>query len=164
MPSIRFQSASKSAHTCSSRNNKKIHTEIHKHTHTLSSKNNNNACNTDSYTHTSAYIYTHTHTQQKLQRTPLKEWAPRPTQGPNSAIRWHHEAFAIIFISILVIDICTHSYIYDRQTDNQKQLREKLTHTITWKNSALSALVRAAGAFDSILFFAFYLLSERLNV
>lgn len=122
MPSIRFQSASKSAHTCSSRNNnnnKKIHTDTH--THTTQQQQQQRVQHWQLHSHTRIYTQTDTHTQQKLQRTPFEEWAPRPTQGPNSAIRWQHEAFAIISISILVIDSCTHLYICDRQTDNQKQ-------------------------------------------
>lgn len=84
MPSIRFQSASKSAHTCSSRKNKKIHTNTHTNQQQQRAQ------------HWQLLSHTHTHilTQQKLQRTPFEEWAP--TQGPNYAIRWHHEAFAII--------------------------------------------------------------------
>lgn len=155
MPSIRFQSASKSAYTCSSRKNKKIHTNTHTHKSTTTTR----ATLTATLTHTHTYSHSRSYRERRLRNE-----LPAPTQGPNYAIRWHHEAFAIIIDSRYRY---LYTLVHKRQTDGQSEVthRDKHTHTHdNMENSALSALVRAAGAFDSILFFAFYLLSERLKV
>lgn len=136
MPSIRFQSASKSAHTCSSRKIKKIHSNIH--TYTNQQQQQQRAQHWQLLSHTTTH--THTLTQQKLQRTPFEEWAPPPP----TRTKLRNPLASRGFRNYLNID-SRYRYLYTlvhkRQTDGQSEIthRDKQTHThthahtITWK-------------------------------
>lgn len=145
MPSIRFQSASKSAHTCSSRNNnnnnKKIHTE-HKHTHIQLSNNNNSACNTDSYTHTPAYIHrqTHTHTLSRSYRERRLRNEP-PAQPKDQTPQFAgNMRLSRLFQYRYLLSIAVHTYTYatDRRTIRNKNNRDTHTHDYMEKLSFVS--------------------------
>lgn len=81
MPSIRFQSASKSAYTCSSRKIKKIHSNIHTYTSQQQQQQRAQHWQLFSHTHTHTHSHSRSYRERRLRNEPPATHKDQTTQS-----------------------------------------------------------------------------------